>query len=61
MSMTYWPVELAQWIAGKFNYKSGVLTCPTADLPALFKTKLAGISFEDFVRGLTVSEAGEDL
>jgi hypothetical protein len=56
MSMSYWPIELAQWLSDKFKYKSDVLNCPAADLPSLFKTKLAGVHFENFVRGLTISE-----
>lgn len=60
MSMSYWPVELAQWLSDKFKYKSDILTCKQADLPALLKNKLAAVSFENFVQGLTVSEVEEE-
>lgn len=61
MSMSYWPVELAQWLFKGFHYKSDILDCKEADLPALFKQKLAKVSFEDFVRGLTVSAAEDEV
>ena len=57
MSLSYWPVELAQWLSDKFKYKSDILDCKQPELPALLKKKLATVSFENFVQGLTVSEA----
>jgi hypothetical protein len=60
MSISYWPIELAQWLSDKYNYQSDILTCKPANLSALLKKKLAAISFENFVQGLTVSEAEED-
>lgn len=60
MSMSYWPIELAQWLFKSFGHKSDVLNCKQADLPGFFKQKLAGVSFEDFVRGLTVSVAEDE-
>ena len=60
MSISYWPIELAQWLSEKFNYKSDISICKPADLPALLKKKLAAVSFENFVQGLTISETEED-
>jgi hypothetical protein len=60
MSMSYWPVELAQWLADKFKHKSDILTCKQTDLPALLKKKLSAVSSENFVQGLTVSEVEEE-
>ncbi|MBI5598387.1 MAG: CfrBI family restriction endonuclease [Deltaproteobacteria bacterium] len=54
MSMSYWPVELAQWLSDKFHHKSDVLNCPPTDLSAFLKKKLSTVSFENFVQGLTV-------
>lgn len=54
MSMSYWPIELAQWLFGAFNYKSELLTCKQTELSALLKEKLSAVSFESFVQGLTV-------
>ncbi|MBF0318871.1 MAG: CfrBI family restriction endonuclease [Nitrospirae bacterium] len=59
MSMSYWPVELAQWIKQGFNYKAEILNCKQTDLPAFFNKKLADISFENFVSGLTISAEEE--
>lgn len=56
MSMSYWPIELAKWLSTKFNYKTDISNCKPTDLPALLKKKLAAVSFENFVQGLTVSE-----
>ncbi|MBF0459597.1 MAG: CfrBI family restriction endonuclease [Nitrospirae bacterium] len=55
MSMSYWPIELAQWIKQNFNHKSEILNCKQSDLPAFFNKKLAGISFENFDSGLSIS------
>ena len=60
MSMSYWPVELAQWLFTTFGHESEVRNCKPSDLPAFFKRKLASVSFEDFVRGLTVSTTEEE-
>lgn len=60
MSMSYWPLELAQWLAQKFGYKSDVLNCSPSNLQPLFKNKLEAVSFENFVRGLTVSAVEEN-
>ncbi|MBI5376005.1 MAG: CfrBI family restriction endonuclease [Candidatus Schekmanbacteria bacterium] len=57
MSMSYWPVELAQWLFDKFAHKADVLNCPRKDLPEFFKRKLTAVSFETFVRGLIISES----
>ncbi|HTV61176.1 MAG TPA: CfrBI family restriction endonuclease [Verrucomicrobiae bacterium] len=59
MSMTYWPLEVAQWLYQTLKYKSEILDCKPADLAVFFKKKLADISFEDFVDGLTIS-VGEE-
>ena len=60
MSMSYWPIELAKWLSDKFNHKSDVLHCPTMDLPAFLTKRLDSVSFEHFIRGVTVSEVEED-
>jgi len=60
MSMSYWPIELAQWLFSEFKYKSEILTTKPEDLSKLLKKKLATVSFENFVQGLTVSEAEEE-
>lgn len=59
MSMSYWPIELAQWLFSEFKYKSDILTCKQDELPALLKKKLSAVSFENFVQGLTVSDTDE--
>ncbi len=60
MSMSYWPIALAQWLSTKFEYKSDIVNCKPMELPAFLKKKLATVSLENFVRGLTVSEAEDD-
>ena len=60
MSMSYWPIELAKWLSTKFEHESDVANCRPAELPALLKKKLAAVSFENFVQGLTVSESEDD-
>jgi hypothetical protein len=60
MSMSFWPLELAQWLSDNFGHKSDILRCPTADVPAHLKEKLTTVSFESFVQGLTVSDTEED-
>lgn len=59
MSMSYWPIELAQWLFSEFKYKSDILACKQDELPALLKKKLSAVSFENFVQGLTVSDTDE--
>lgn len=51
MSLTYWPIVLAQWLHKKFNYKSDILTTKPEDLCNLLKKKLATVSIENFVQG----------
>ena len=60
MSMSYWPIELGQWLSTKFEHESDVANCRPAELPTLLKQKLAAVSFENFVQGLTVSESEDD-
>lgn len=60
MSMSYWPIELAQWISAKFGYKSAIAVCKPEQLPALLNKKLAAVPFENFVQGLAVSDAEDD-
>lgn len=52
-------MELAQWLSDKFKHKSDILNYKQTDLPALLKKKLATVSFENFVQGLTVPELDE--
>lgn len=56
MSMSYWPIELAQWLSSKFKHKSDIVNCKPAELANLLKKKLACVSFDNFVQGLTVYE-----
>jgi hypothetical protein len=60
MSMSYWPIELGQWLSTKFKHESDIANCRPAELSALLKQKLATVSFENFVQGLTVSESEDD-
>jgi hypothetical protein len=60
MSISYWPKVLAQRLSNNFGYKSEILNCPPADLPALFQKKLTAVSFENFVHGLTISTVEEN-
>jgi len=60
MSMSYWPRELAEWLAARFKHKSDIADCKLEDLPAVLKKKLADVSFDSFVQGVAVSESEED-
>ncbi len=56
MSMSHWPKHLAKLLADQFGYRHKLLVQPPAGLPDYFRKKLASINFENFVRGLKVSD-----
>jgi hypothetical protein len=56
MSMSLWPIELAKWLSSQFKHKSEIANSKPEDLPALLKKKLSGVSYDNFVQGITVTE-----
>ncbi|MGD9872840.1 MAG: CfrBI family restriction endonuclease [Kiritimatiellia bacterium] len=60
MSMSFWPIELAKWLAGSFKYKSDISDCRPEEFPGVLRKKLSGVSFESFVQGITVAESEND-
>lgn len=60
MSMSFWPIELAKWLSAQFQHKSDIANCKPVDLPDVLKRKLTGVSFDNFVQGITDAEANND-
>ena len=52
MSMSCWPIDLAQWLMNQFQYSSDISMCKPDNLKILLSHKLMEVSFDSFVQGI---------